>query len=99
MDGERAAFVVVVELHLGGVIAGLAVDKLADGGILDDHFGPKRISWKTEKIGAVVGENLNDNIGPASEDVSGLFDLVVWQSGGDDLVEGILSREKLIHVV
>ena len=86
VDGEGATFVIVVELHLGGVIAGLTIDEIADSGVFDNHFGPEGISGETEKIGAVVGENLNDNISPAGEDVGGLLNLVVWQSGSNDLI-------------
>ena len=66
MDGERAVFVIIMELHLGSVVAGFAVYKVANSGVFDDHFGPERITWKTEKIGAFIGGYFNNNVGPAS---------------------------------
>ena len=37
MDGERAALIVVVKLHLRGVEAGFAFDEVADSGVFYDH--------------------------------------------------------------
>ena len=37
VDGEGAALVIVVELHLGSVETGLAFDEVADGGVFYDH--------------------------------------------------------------
>lgn len=78
VDGEGATFVIVVECHLGGVVAGLAVDEVADGGVFDDHLGPEGISGKTEKVGTLVGGDFDDDVGPAGEDVGGLLDFVLW---------------------
>lgn len=41
---------VVVELHAGGVVAGLAIDKIADGGVFYDHFRPEWVTREPEKI-------------------------------------------------
>ena len=78
MDREWAAFVVVVELHLGGVEAGFAVDEVADGGVLYNHLGPEGVTGEAEEIGAFVGGDFDDDVGPAGEDVGGLLDFVVW---------------------
>ena len=54
-----------MKLHLGGVVAGLAVDKITNGSVFDDHFGPERVARKTEKICTLIGGDFDDNIGPA----------------------------------
>ena len=99
MNGEGAALVVVVEFHLGGIVAGLTVDEIADGGVFDDHFGPEGVSGEAEKVGALVGNYLHDDVSPASEDVGSLFDFVVRKSIRDDLVEGIFWGEKIFHIL
>ena len=99
MDGEGAAFVVVVEFHLGGVVGRLAVDEVADGGVFYNHARPEGVPGEAEEIRTSVGEDFNDNISPAGEDVGGLFDFVVRKGRSDNLVEGIFGREILIHVV
>ena len=65
VNGERTVLLVVVEFHLGSIEAGFAIDKIADGGVFDDHFGPERIARKAEEIGAFVGGDFDDDIGPA----------------------------------
>ena len=65
MDGEGTFLVVVVELHLGSVETGFAVDKIADGGVFDNHFGPERITRKAEEVGAFIGGDFDDDVGPA----------------------------------
>lgn len=65
MDGERTVLAVVAEFHLRGIETGFAVDKITDGGVFDDHFGPERIAGKAEKISAFVGGDFNDDVGPA----------------------------------
>ena len=99
MNGEGAALVVVVEFHLGGIVAGLTVDEIADSGVFDDHFGPEGVSGEAEKVGALVGDHFHDDISPASEDVGSLFDFMIWESIRDDLVEGILWSEKIFHIL
>lgn len=99
MDGEGATLVVVVEFHLRGVVAGLTVDEIADGGVFDDHSGPEGVSREAEKVGALVGNYLHDNVGPASEDVGSLFDFMIRESIRDNLVEGILRGEKIFHIL
>ena len=99
MNGEGAALVVVVEFHLGGIVAGLTVDEITDSGVFDDHFGPEGVSGEAEKVGALVGDYLHDDVGPAGEDVGGLFDLMIRESIRDDLVEGIFWSEKVFHIL
>ena len=69
MDGERAMFFIIMKLHLGSVETGLAVDEITDGGVFDDHFGPKGIAREAEEIIAFVGGDFNDDVSPAGEDV------------------------------
>ena len=55
-----------------GVETSFTFDKIADSGVFDNHFGPKRIAGKAEKVGFLVGGDFDDNVGPTSEDVLGL---------------------------
>ena len=98
MNREGTAFVVVVEFHLGGIVAGFAVDEVADSGVFYDHARPERVSREAEEIGAFIGQNFDDDVGPASENVGGLFDFVVGKGAGDDEVEGIFDRKKIFHM-
>ncbi len=86
VDGEGALLVVVVELHLGGVEAGLAADVVAELGVFDNHLGEEGVPGKAEEVVAVVGRDLDDDIGPAGEDVASTLDFVVGESMLDDLV-------------
>ena len=60
-----------------GIVASLAVDKVADGSVFDDHFGPKRVAGETEKIGAFVRGDFYDDISPTSKDMFGFEDFFV----------------------
>ena len=86
MDGERAVFAVIVQLHLGGIVASLAVDKVTNGSIFDDHFGPKRVARETEKIGAFVCGDFYDNISPTSKDVFSLENFLVRKGASNNLI-------------
>ena len=77
MDGERAALIVVMKLHLRGVEAGFAFDEVADGGVFYDHARPEGVPREAEEIGAFIGQDFDDDIGPAGENVGGLLDFVV----------------------
>lgn len=83
---EWAVLAIVVELHLGSVKASLAIDEIANGGIFDNHLRPEWVAWEAEKVSAVVGGNLDDDVGPAGENVFGFLDLLVRESLLDDLV-------------
>ena len=99
MDGKGAFLGVIAELHLGGVKASFAIDKVANGSVFDDHFGPERIAREAEEVIAVVGGDFDDDVGPAGEDVVGLEDFFVGQSLGDDLVEIVFGSKKFSHTV
>ena len=78
VDGEGAALVVVAEVHLRGIETGLAVDKVTNGGVFYNHAGPERVAREAEKVRAAVGGDLDDNIGPAGQDVVSRKNAVVW---------------------
>lgn len=86
MDGKGALLRIVVEFHLRGVEASLAFDEVADGGILDDHLGPERVARETEKVGAMVGGDFDDDVSPAGDDVFGLENLMVGEGVGNNLI-------------
>ena len=50
VDGKGAMVSIIMKRHLRGVVAGFAVDKVADGGVFDDHFRPEGIAGEAEKI-------------------------------------------------
>ncbi len=84
VDGERTVLLVVAKFHLGSVETGFAVDKVADGGVFDNHFGPERIAGEAEKIGTFISGDFDDDVGPAGQDVLGFLDLVIFQGLFDD---------------
>ncbi len=86
MDGEGTMLGIVVKLHLRGVIASLAVDKITDGGVFHDHTRPEGVTRKTEKIGTLISGDFDDDIGPAGQNMFGVLDLVLGKSLGDDLI-------------
>ena len=88
VNRKWAMMLIVMELHLWGVKTGFALYEIANGGVFDNHFGPKRIAWETEKIIALIGSNLYDNICPAGEDVLGMLDFGIWKS----LLYNIIQR-------
>ena len=73
VDGEGAFFSVVVEFHLGSVVAGFAVDEIADFGILNNHLGPERIARETEKVGAFIGGKSDETAEPLSPEQIAYF--------------------------
>ena len=77
---------IVMKLHLGGVETGLAIDKVTDSGVFDYHFGPETIAWKTEEICTVGSSNFDNDICPASKDMLGMLDGLVWKCFGDYLI-------------
>ena len=64
MDGKGAMVSIVTEFHLGSVEAGFAIDKITDGGVFDDHFGPEGIARKTKKVGTFVSGDFDNDVGP-----------------------------------
>ena len=78
VDGEGAFVFVVVEGHAGGVEAGFAFDEVAKFGVFDDHFGPEGVAGEAEEIVAGGGGDFDDDVGPAGEDVFGLFYLMIF---------------------
>ena len=97
VNRKRTVFAVVVKLHLGSVETSLAVDKITNSGIFDDHFGPKRIAWETEEISAVRSGNFYDYIGPASKNVLSMLDSLVWKSICNNSIQRIFGSEKICH--
>lgn len=91
-------FFVIVKLHLGSVETSLAIDKIANGGVFYDHFGPERVAREAEKVRALVCLYFYDNVGPAGEDMLGVKDLFFWKSFLDDLVERIFGGKKICHI-
>ena len=91
-------FFVIVKLHLGSIETGLAIDKIANGGVFYNHFGPERVAWEAEKVRALVCLYFYDNVGPAGEDMLGVKDLFFWKSFLDDLVERIFGGKKICHI-
>ena len=77
---------IVMKLHLGSVKTSLAVDKVTDSGVFYYHFGPERIAWKTEEIRIIGGSDFNNDIGPASKDMLGVLDCLIWESFGNYLI-------------
>lgn len=71
MDREGAVFGIVVELHLRGVKTSFAVDKITNGGVFYDHFGPERVSGEAEKISTTICGDFDDDVGPASQNMFG----------------------------
>ena len=97
MDGKGAMLVVVVELHLRGIVAGFAVNKITNSGVFDDHFGPEGVARKAEKIRALIGGDFDDDIGPTGENMLGVLNFFIGKSICDDVVEGVISSKKFSH--
>lgn len=57
---------IITKFHLWSVETGFAFDKVANGSVFFDSFGPERISGKTEKVSGLIGFYFNNDISPAS---------------------------------
>ena len=49
VDREGATMLIVMELHLGSIETGFAVNEITNGSILDDHAGPEWVTRETEE--------------------------------------------------
>lgn len=77
VDRKRTMLGIVVELHLRSVETSLTLDEVTDSGVFDDHLGPERIARETEKESTMISGDFDNNIGPASDNMLGVENLII----------------------